>query len=829
MKELVLHVSRWVRAHTAYHGVLLLVVILGIAAQGAAPAQIQGAQGAAPAQIQGAQGAVFQVDAPRQVAVGDTIPLTFSVKQAADIAGYEATLRFDTTAAHFQGLRQRDNDLRKLGRDVSPLAAIELPNRVAVGFYSCATSDCVRPSGQRQPQGGRGTVKLGTVLLGADQPGTLELALDGLKFVDAAGQPVAVALPTRTLTIQIGAVGVGPHYPAPSGPQATPHASTAAPGPFDLTGDHRVSHADAMEVAMEWEQARMHDAPCGTLSDARRDVNHDGCVDVADAQLVAANYSAPELEAVQPTASLTFTVNTPGDDWDANVGNGICKTAAGVCTLRAAISEANAHGGPDTIAFNIPGTGVQTIQITRPLPTLSDATGGTTINGYTQPGAVPNTDPLISNAQIMVEIVNPTTTSIHGLPITSANNVVRGLAIYKMGRAIWFRGSGAYDNQIVGNFIGTDATATYMAPPASDIYFVGVHIEQGAARNKIGTPATADRNVISGNGRQGVGLWHEKSDNNVVMNNIVGLSPDGTRRLSNRKHGLDFNYGGSYNIYGGTGPGERNVVSGNEEEGIEISHEAGTSNNRVVGNFIGTDVTGTQAPAHAANGTVGVQIEDRVTNNIVTGNVIGNNGKGGVVVRNIPNTGLCCTTGNQVTNNYIGIARNGNPIPNLGPAIAVNTSATIIGPGNIIAHNRSGIRIPLADSDRNRITRNAIYSNGGPGIDLAPMDGVTSNDPGDADTGPNEQLNYPVLTSATLTAVSGTACAGCTVEVFRSESGAGAYGGGKQFLGSASAGSDGRFRVLVSGVVVGQYVTATATDAPGNTSEFGRNLVVSKS
>jgi hypothetical protein len=72
--------------------------------------------------------------------------------------------------------------------------------------------------------------------------------------------------------------------------------------------------------------------------------------------------------------------------------------------------------------------------------------------------------------------------------------------------------------------------------------------------------------------------------------------------------------------------------------------------------------------------------------------------------------------------------------------------------------------------------------------------------------------------------VSGTACPTCTVEVFRAAGGSGAYGQGQAFAGSALAGAGGVFSVSVSGIAVGDYVTATATDALGNTSEFALNL-----
>jgi hypothetical protein len=140
-------------------------------------------------------------------------------------------------------------------------------------------------------------------------------------------------------------------------------------------------------------------------------------------------------------------------------------------------------------------------------------------------------------------------------------------------------------------------------------------------------------------------------------------------------------------------------------------------------------------------------------------------------------------------------------------------------------------------TDSITITQNSIYNNSTLGIDLGPTTGVNANDSGDADTGPNEGLNFPVLTSATTTQVTGTACADsvvpkpCRIEVFIAERrtgdmGGGNYGQGKTFVGSGTTNSSGAFAVAISGVTAGQYLTATATDASGNTSEFSQNLVV---
>lgn len=520
----------------------------------------------------------------------------------------------------------------------------------------------------------------------------------------------------------------------------------------------------------------------------------------------------------------TFTVDSEGDAADANTGDGKCATSENACTLRAAIQEANLHSGADTIAFNIPGGGVRTIKLGSDLPVLSDTTGATTIDGYTQPGSAPNTntDSLASNATITVEITSTTAYGASGLQVHSPNNTIRGLSLFKLKDPIYITTSAAQGNTVAGNFVGTDAAGNYAATGYVDAAD-GIKIYQGAKRNTVGGTSAADRNVVSGNARRGVVVAGLTADSNRIINNLVGLGPKGDKRLANIKHGIDLNSGASENVVGGTQPGERNLVSGNETAGIEISHMFETTANKVIGNFIGTDVTGNSAPAYSYNSEQGVHIEDRVTNNEVAHNVIGNNKGGGIRV------GLVAS-GNQLHDNRIGVSLNDTPIRNAAAGITIgsNSDGQRVGPNNVIANNPVGVRITDDTSDANTITSNSIFGNTGLGIDLKPLGSANPNDAGDADSGANEGLNFPVIGRATSQKVSGTACGGCTVEVFLADGGATAYGEGKTFVGSATADGGGAFAVTVSGVATGNHVTATATDSTGNTSEFSLNQGISE-
>ncbi len=125
-----------------------------------------------------------------------------------------------------------------------------------------------------------------------------------------------------------------------------------------------------------------------------------------------------------------ITVNSTGDGSDPDTTDGVCQTATpGECTLRAAIQQANAMTGTDTIAFNIPGAGPHTIAPATQLPTITDPV---IIDGYTQPGAVPNSagPGAATNAVLKIELSGADGSGPNiGLKIETGNSTVRGLVI----------------------------------------------------------------------------------------------------------------------------------------------------------------------------------------------------------------------------------------------------------------------------------------------------------------------------------------------------------------------------------------------------------------
>lgn len=787
-------------------------------------------------------GPFLRLQVPQRVEVNQPIELRLTLVHATDLAGYEGMLLFDVAAAEFSVLEQRNTDLRRsFGREVAQLGPTEVSQGVTFGAYSCPVSDCISRAGPRRT-GARGNVELATLSILPRKSGMLQFRLANLRFVTASGASFSPQIPSAVISVAVGSAGRT--FAPPAAPWTlTPKA--AVPGPADVTGDGSVTNADAASVALAWQLAREGASPCGSLEDTRADVNGDGCVDVADVQRVSANFSpvapagGPPSSSAPTAANPTVIVNSTADP-----GTGICD--ASECTLREAITQANTSAGSDSIAFNITtgSDAVKRIQLGSKLPTITDESGGLSIDGYTQPGsAITPANP--AGIKIEVRGASPTTDAI---TVTSANNVIRGLAVFGARKVISLFGLGADHNLIAGNYIGIDTTGTQRTP-AGTTNAIGLNITNGAADNTIGGTQAVDRNVISGNGKMGISTAAEGSDHNLVINNVIGLTPSGNVReprpacgastdcpdMGNGQHGIDLNKHSSYNRI------EQNVISNNGCAGLEISHGTLTVENQVLGNLIGTDVQGGgslgSGPNGGGNGCSGVQLEDGVTNNLIADNVIGFNGHRGGGRGGVELSGFY-TDGNRVRDNQIGVNLEdpANPnddvaIPNdvtggtAGVVLTDHAVRTTVGPGNVIANNAIGVWIKgSADTDYHRITQNSIFDNTGLGIDIYPQ-GPNPNDVGDPDMGPNDGLNYPVITAASQTVVQGTACQGCRIEVFAADPDPSGQGEGATFLGATTA-PNGTFSVGVS-VPEGTTVTATAIDAQGNTSEFSLNAVVS--
>src|SRR5215211_6314841 len=181
--------------------------------------------------------------------------------------------------------------------------------------------------------------------------------------------------------------------------------------------------------------------------------------------MVVGTLLAACLMAAQPAhASTTFTVNSTADYGDVAASDGVCDATrgGGECTLRAAIEQANATSGADTINFDIPGTGVQTIHVNSSgFGALPHITEQVTIDGYTQTGAHPNTKAVENDAALKV-VLDGSSVGANGLQISGASNsLIKGLVINSFGGSgIGVFGTTSFGTRIEGNFIGTDASGT---------------------------------------------------------------------------------------------------------------------------------------------------------------------------------------------------------------------------------------------------------------------------------------------------------------------------------------------------------------------------------
>ena len=143
-------------------------------------------------------------------------------------------------------------------------------------------------------------------------------------------------------------------------------------------------------------------------------------------------------------------------------------------SLDSAIDDANLNPGADTITFNIPGTGLQTINLTSDLP---DITQPLTINGYSQPGASANTQANGTDAVLLIEINGAGAGAVaKGLQIMAPNCVIKGLVINRFAvDGIRISGAGATGNKIQGCYIGINAAGTAARSNGDD----GIQLDSG--------------------------------------------------------------------------------------------------------------------------------------------------------------------------------------------------------------------------------------------------------------------------------------------------------------------------------------------------------------
>jgi uncharacterized repeat protein (TIGR01451 family) len=509
------------------------------------------------------------------------------------------------------------------------------------------------------------------------------------------------------------------------------------------------------------------------------------------------------MSATVTAGAVVFTVTNTN-----NSGSG---------SLRQAITDANTNtGSTNQIAFAIPGTAPFTIS---PVSALPNITNPVVIDGTTQSGFT---------ATPVIEINGASAGTVNGLFIgaTGAGSTIKGLAINR------FVSSGislnAGNNVIEGNHIGIDPTGTIARANGS-----GININNSPG-NRVGGTTAAARNVISGNTGTAVLITGSSATGNIVQGNYVGTDAAGSAAVPNHgvQSGVNINNGASNNQIGGWAAGAGNVVSGNTQNAITV-FGATTSGNVIQGNLVGTRPSGATALGNAGIGVDVVGAPNTMVGGTgAAGNVISGNGTG-IQIR----TGA---SGTVVQGNLVGTDSTGTALlPNSLRGIHIEDTSgntiggTAAGAGNVIRGNGgAGVGV-IGASAGNAIRGNSIFANSSLGIDLN-EDAVTANDANDGDTGPNNGQNFPSLTQASVASgiitihgsLNSSANTTFGVDFFASSScDASGFGEGATFLGTASVTTDGSGNITFSQSFTfpagaGNAITATATDAAGNTSEF---------
>lgn len=477
-------------------------------------------------------------------------------------------------------------------------------------------------------------------------------------------------------------------------------------------------------------------------------------------------------------------------------------------------------------------------------------------------------------------IFGPVNTIIGGSAADDRNYIAGNERIFVDGRnnstapsglGIWYSSTGPAPGSVIqNNYIGWDPLGNPLGNDSDGILMQ----QNGSAINGFAT-ASILNNVIGANGGDGIDIL---SSNDIVQGNIISVDPDGLGLSTpsiNGRYSINVRDGSGHQI-GGNAADERNIVSiGGALVGIGII--ADTVNNTaatavtVEGNYVGVGSDGrTPLWNIPPNEGVGIKIEGS-NGNTVRNNVISNNYYGMLLDEDGDENGA---DNNIIEGNFIGTDSSGlllsaNAVPNSLIGVLVRHGSGNEFRNNIVANNgRSAGRTDLAagiyfdgsDASNNLLESNRLFNNFSSVETRARVSGVTAsginsgnvpsqiritqtetggngfangrgiqldfNSPNDGTDGANNGIDAPdniVLADGNPpTAQISTDCAGCTVELFTGINNAVNLDNvdfeGPVYLASST--TDGSGNATVSADGCGNFVTATVTDANGNTSEF---------
>jgi Domain of unknown function DUF11/FG-GAP-like repeat/Putative binding domain, N-terminal len=504
-----------------------------------------------------------------------------------------------------------------------------------------------------------------------------------------------------------------------------------------------------------------------------------------------------------PPANIFTVTNTS----DAVIVNGITKTGPAGSLRKAMADVQNASstngGGQYEIDFDIPTTdpGYNAATGTFLIQPLSENVPGSldnfalppinatvTIDGYTQPGASPNTLATSDNAKILIRIDGAAATTPGGsgfVPFDDVNSTFRGFDFTRWTNPLIANGtaSGAMGieangvgDYIEGNFFGTDPTGTLAKDPTTSATYgnrIGVFADNGPGFGNMGggtilggtTPQA--RNILSNN-QTGGALFLATAYEAHLEGNFIGLDASGAKALANTDDGVGAN--GPTVTLGGTLPGDGNVISANgtDIDFNDITNGGQASDSIAQGNLVGTDATGTinisqgvgsgasitsgptdetiggttPAARNVLSGNYyGVYIVNATTNNVIQGNFIGTDVTGTRALGNLQQGLLQGATGSNsvpATNSVIGgeAAGAGNLISgNMLDGISI--SGTVLGGTYGSTPQGSTIEGNLIGTD---ITGTQPLPNGGTGISL--LAAASNNSVGGTDPGAGNTIAY---------------------------------------------------------------------------------------
>lgn len=315
-------------------------------------------------------------------------------------------------------------------------------------------------------------------------------------------------------------------------------------------------------------------------------------------------------------------------------------------------------------------------------------------------------------------------------------------------------GNGADSCVVIGNKIGTDSSGTIAIGNGEGINLSG-------SANRIGGVISGEGNLISGNG---VGVRINNSNSNLVKGNKIGTDKTGTQDIGNTSIGI-ISQNSINTVIGGSSIGEGNLISGNNGSGISL---ASARNTKIIGNLIGTDITGN----NALTGNYGIDLGGNSDSTVIGG---GNPGEGNVIVAGAGGNGAIYSDagyfeikGNKIGTNSsgtaaLGAAQSGIYISQFSPGY-IKIGGANLGEGNLISGCNRGIQIytSFIEIKGNKIGSNlagtAAIANADIGINLDGSGGGHDNIVGGAGPGEGNLISgnaYGIIISSPSNIIKG--------------------------------------------------------------------------